>query len=343
LKTQHNVKRGVSLYSCQEEYFLGNVTLEQAIEKCAAMGAYGIETIAEQMMPGFPNISDEFYEKWHEWMARCGTVPTAHDMFADTKLHKHRLLTDEELTAELRDDIVHASRLGCSVIRILVTTPPEVVEAAATFAIDHGVRLCTEVHAPFKFDDEHIQRHIAVGEKVGPENVGLLPDMGIFTKRFPRVQSERARRAGAHDEIVDFIIETYDSGETGDYVVDIGAPDLTDPLTTEVKKRGGNAQDLTLARAALWYISLEPKVLLDYMPFIHHIHAKFYEMTDEGSEYSVPYEEIIPVLIEGGYDGYLSSEYEGNRHIQDIHEVDSFEQIGRQQAMFARLLGETAD
>jgi hypothetical protein len=23
---------------------------------------------------------------------------------------------------------------------------------------------------------------------------------------------------------------------------------------------------------------------------------------------------IIPVLVEGGYDGYLSSEYEGNRH-----------------------------
>ena len=76
------------------------------------------------------------------------------------------------------------------------------------------------------------------------------------------------------------------------------------------------------------------------MPLIGHIQAKFYEMTDEGTEYSIPYDEIVPVLIEGGFDGYLSSEYEGNRHIQDAFAVDSVEQVRRQHAMFARLLGE---
>ena len=38
--------------------------------------------------------------------------------------------------------------------------------------------------------------------------------------------------------------------------------------------------------------------------------------------------------------GYLSSEYEGNRHIQDVYEVDSVEQVRRQQEMFKKLLGE---
>ena len=46
------------------------------------------------------------------------------------------------------------------------------------------------------------------------------------------------------------------------------------------------------------------------------------------------------MLIEGGYSGYLSSEYEGNRHIQDVSPVDSVEQVRRQQVMFKRLLGE---
>jgi hypothetical protein len=78
------------------------------------------------------------------------------------------------------------------------------------------------------------------------------------------------------------------------------------------------------------------------MPYCHHIQAKFYEMTDDRTEYSIPYDEIIPVLIEGGYRGYLSSEYEGNRHIQDVYEVDSVEQVRRQHAMFQHLLGETA-
>jgi hypothetical protein len=63
-------------------------------------------------------------------------------------------------------------------------------------------------------------------------------------------------------------------------------------------------------------------------------------MLDNYTEYSIPYEEIIPILIKGGYNGYLSSEYEGNRHIQDVYEVDSVEQVRRQQVMFKRLLGE---
>jgi sugar phosphate isomerase/epimerase len=74
------------------------------------------------------------------------------------------------------------------------------------------------------------------------------------------------------------------------------------------------------------------------MPYIFHIHAKFYEMLDDGTEYSIPYDKIIPALKAGNYQGYLSSEYEGNRHIQDAFPVDSVEQVRRQHAMFHRLL-----
>jgi hypothetical protein len=87
---------------------------------------------------------------------------------------------------------------------------------------------------------------------------------------------------------------------------------------------------------------VNPRRLLEFMPFIFHIHGKFYEMLEDYTEYSIAYAEIIPVLVEGGYSGYLSSEYEGNRHIQDAHQVDSVEQVRRQQVMFSRLLGEAA-
>jgi len=63
-------------------------------------------------------------------------------------------------------------------------------------------------------------------------------------------------------------------------------------------------------------------------------------MLEDGTEYSIPYDEIVPVLRECGFNGYISSEYEGNRHIQDVFEVDSVEQVRRHQAMLARLLGE---
>jgi sugar phosphate isomerase/epimerase len=98
-----------------------------------------------------------------------------------------------------------------------------------------------------------------------------------------------------------------------------------------------------MARQATHYTWNDPRNMLDYMPYIHHIQAKFYEMTDDGVEYSIPYDKIIPVLIEGGYTGYLSSEYEGNRHIQDAFDVDSVEQVRRQHAMFQRLLDTDPD
>ena len=107
--------RGVSLYSFQQAYYLGELSLADCIAACAEMGAYGIETLAEQMMPGFPNLPDAFYEQWHGWMERYGTTPTAHDMFLDTKRWKGRLLDHDEMVASVKRDIDHASRLGCTV------------------------------------------------------------------------------------------------------------------------------------------------------------------------------------------------------------------------------------
>ena len=137
----NQIKRGVSLYSFQEEYFLRKMTLEDCIAACAKMGANGIETIGEQMMPGFPNLSDAFYDQWHGWMDKYGTTPTCHDMFLDIKKFKGRLMTDEEMLASVIRDIKHANRLGCTVIRVIVNTPPHIMEAAAPYAEEYNVRL----------------------------------------------------------------------------------------------------------------------------------------------------------------------------------------------------------
>ena len=155
-----------------------------------------------------------------------------------------------------------------------------------------------------------------------------MPDMGTYVKRFPRVVSERALRDGARPRVVDLIVSTYD--DHGD----------VHGLMDMVNYMGGGSVEMGLARQATHYTWNDPRNMLEYMPRIGHIQAKFYEMTEDGTEYSIPYDEIIPVLVEGGYDGYLSSEYEGNRHIQDAYPVDSVEQVRRQHVMFQRLLGE---
>ena len=322
-----NIKRGVSLYSYQEEYFLRKMTLEDCIAASANMGALGIESIGEQMMPGFPNLSDAFYDQWHGWMEKYGTPPTCHDMFLDIKKFKGRLMTDEEMLASVVRDIKHASRLGCTVIRVIVNTPPEVLVKAAPIAEKYKVRLGLEIHAPFNFEHEWIQKHLETYARVGSPYLGILPDMGIFEKRFPRVRSNRYIRKGAHPHIVQYISDVYARHEG------------TESLAEEVKGMGANGLDLEMAGDVQHMTYVNPRRLLEFMPIIFHIHGKFYEMLDDYTEYSIPYDEVVAVLDEGGYQGYISSEYEGNRHIQDAFEVDSVEQVRRQQVMLNRLLG----
>ena len=322
------IKRGVSLYSYQDEYFLRKLSLEQCIAVSASMGAFGIETLAEQMMPGFPNLSDAFYSQWHEWMRRYGTVATCHDAFLDTKKYKHRMLTMDEMVAEVSRDITHAAKLGARCIRMLVTCSPELMERCAPIAADHGVWLGVEVHAPWSIGHEWIQKHLEVAYRVGTKTLGIIPDMGIFVERFPRVVYERTIRNGAHEHLVRMIVERYDRHEN------------LSALPDEVETLGGNADDIGLARMVGHYVYSDPNELKSVVSAIGHIHGKFYEMTEEGREYSIPYDRIVQALSECGYDNFISSEYEGNRHIEDAFPVDSVEQVRRHQEMLTELIHE---
>ncbi len=328
MTTTNGIKRGVSLYSYQEEFFLRKMTLGDCIATSARFGALGIESIAEQMMPGFPNLPDSFYDSWQGWMAQYGTTPTCHDMFLDTKMYKGRLMTDDEMLASVVRDLKHANRLGCTVMRCIVSTPPHIMALAAPYAEQYNVRMGIEIHAPFNFDHDWIKAHLDTFARVGSPYLGIIPDMGIFEKRFPRVRADRYVRQGAHPHIVQHICDVY-ARHAG-----------TEGLVDAIKAMGANERDLAMAGDIAHMTYVEPRRLLDFAPLIVHVHGKFYEMLEDGTEYSIPYNEIVPVLHECGFNGYISSEYEGNRHIQDVFEVDSVEQVRRHQAMLARLLGE---
>ncbi|GAA0248508.1 sugar phosphate isomerase/epimerase family protein [Cryptosporangium japonicum] len=323
-----SIKRGVSLYSFQEETFLRTLDLEDCIRICSEMGAYGIEIIPEQSLPHFTDLDDEFVATWFAWMEKYGTTPTATNSYLDTRLRPGEWLSLEEQVASIRTDIDVAVRLGMPIVKATINTSPEVMAGAAPYAEEKGVRLLIEVHAPFHYEHPWILEHLDVMHRPGMSALGLMPDMMTFVERFPLVVKERALRDGANPRIVDYIVKLYD--DHGD----------THALMDIVNYRGGGPREYELARVAGHYIWSDPRAMLEHMPLIHHVQAKFYDMGDDGTEYSIPYDRIVPLLVEGGFSGYLSSEYEGNRHIQDAYPVDSVEQVRRQQAMFVRLLGE---
>ena len=67
------IKRGVSLYSFQNETFLGLMNLEDCIRTCAEMGAMGIEIVGEQTFWHHPEqpVDDGDIANWHELIMPC--------------------------------------------------------------------------------------------------------------------------------------------------------------------------------------------------------------------------------------------------------------------------------
>lgn len=325
-----DIKRGVSLYSFQHETFQGKMTLEDCFKACADMGASGIEVIGEQTFWGWPEaaVDDAKIEEWHHLIKTYNATAVCHDFMLDYKRYKGRTMSLEEQVASVRKDLDFAARLGVKYVRALVSIAPEVLVVAAPYAEEKDIKILIEVHAPLHFDHPWIIRHAEAFEKSGSDALGFLPDMGMFLFKFPPVWKERFIRNGVPRHIADYIEKAYEDRVLSEYVI------------LNVREMGGEGPALGMAETLRHNAAFEPKRMLDYMHRIHNIHGKFYQMDENVVEPSIPYEEIVRVLKQGGYKGYICSEYEGNRWIEDAQEVDSVEQVRRQQEMLKSLIGE---
>ncbi|NML92325.1 sugar phosphate isomerase/epimerase family protein [Novosphingobium olei] len=323
------IKRGVSLYSFQEELFLGRMNVEDCVSFATSIGANGIEILPEQNMPTFPNLSDAQVEEWKAMLARHGAHFTAYDMFLDTKVRKDRLMTDDEQVESIRRDLVLCNRLGIRNMRVLVFVRPDILGACVPYAEELDVHMGVEVHAPWHLEHAWILRTIDEADRLGTKHLGILPDMGIFMKHYPPAFRARFERQGARPEVAQFIVDSHEAKIMAEYTI------------YEVAvKMGGNKAEVAMAETLRHAPYANPKRIGDYAPYFRHIQAKFYEMNEDCTDPAIAYDEVIPELVKCGWEGTLSSEYEGNRWIQDVMEVDSREQVRRQHAMFERLIAE---
>ena len=64
------------------------------------------------------------------------------------------------------------------------------------------------------------------------------------------------------------------------------------------------------------------------------------ERTPEGPEYSMDYKGLLQYLHDHDYDGYVSTEYEGNRFTLPGHKMMEKEQVAAQQAYIRKCLKE---
>ena len=349
-----DIKRSVSLYSYQDEYYLGKLDLEGCLRETAATGATGVELLAEQMIKKFPLPIEtkEFRDQWFTWLKKYNLTPSCYDAFLENRIYDNRTLTLKEQVNMMNRDLRLASLLGFPVLRTLVSTPMDVIEGSLPYAEEVGVKIGIEVHAPFSLNSGWADGYMEMINRTGTKFFGFIPDMGIFCRNIPDVVRDKARRHGAKEECIKIVDDAYaqrvEKGFTKiKYDLNLGKANMEYRMANgmaqmmdAVKAAGGGPADMEYAGSSFTYSWSEPQDIIDNIDYIFHTHAKFYNVHEDLQETAVALPEVIEAYKKAGYKGFLSSEYEGGEHLRADLDVDSIEQVRRHQAAMARAIGE---
>ncbi len=296
--TDSKMKYGVALYSYTGDFGV-TMTLEDLIADAADMGATGIEILSDAHIPGYPEPAAGWVDEWHGLMERYGTEPTCYSCWIDSRMVPGRTLTVDESLRLLNRDLELAARLGFSVMR------PKLGVVTWDLVPDPAWRETVERALP---------RAAELGVKIAPEIHWPTP---------------------LRSEVVDGYLELIQSTGTEHFgfVIDTGVfqdRPRRHQIGSDQETFGGGDGSPPPPPPEL--LGIDPRELLDLMPYVFHVHAKFWDMTDDLTDPHIPWESIVPVLKEGGYAGYLSSEYEGERTLYLASDL-----LRRQQVMLRRL------
>lgn len=345
----YNIKRSVSLYSYQEAYFTGKLDLEGCIRESAKAGATGIELLAEQMVDEFPVITDEFKDKWFDWMEKYGTEPSCMDAFLENRIFSNRTCTLREQIANMERDIKIAHELGFKVLRTLVSTPMPVIEGSLGIAEHYDVKIGLEVHSPFSLNSGWSDGYMEMIKRTGTKYFGFIPDLGIFCKKIPTHLTEKALKDGAKPECVKMVQDAFqeriEKGFTKiRYDIDLGAANrdyrIANGMITlmdKIKDAGGTDIDMNYAGASYNYTWNDPQDIIDNIDYIFHTHAKCYNIDENYEETCIPMKQVVDAYKKAGYNGYLSTEWEGAEMIDDGSD-ECIEQVRRHQECMRRCI-----
>jgi sugar phosphate isomerase/epimerase len=324
---KHKIRRGVATYSYQEEVFVHTMTVEDCLREMSDIGAKHFELIAEMLVPDFPNPSPQWVDQWHGWIAKYDLHPACYTQFIDSLRTRTHVLTVEEGVQTMMRDIRLAKQLGIPRIRALVGTPVDILEATLPHLEKENIWMGVEIHFPIPLKGRLIERLLKMSEQT--DHFGFVPDMGIFQNKPNPYQRDRMIRDGAITK------------DAADYVETSWANKVPkDTVKAQLGKMSGGPGAAGYADVVYMIHPQDPRDLLPFIAKCRHIHGKTWGLTEDCADPAIDLTQVIPTLVQGGYDGAIATEYEGQRMVQDVYPFSSVEMVRRHQVMLRRLLGE---
>jgi hypothetical protein len=369
------MKLGVSLYSYQQSQFFKELTLEDQIREVSENlpGADGIE-IVDEMSLRYPDPGEDFVLRWFGWMHKYATTPVTMDVALDVLQFRDHVMTMGEALERLERDIRLAKRLGFRNVRVLSTCPFEVMVGGLPLAESLDIRLGKEVHQPMRLEGQLVAEIVEHVERTGTSHLGIVPDFGIFGFRPSEVLLAQYERRGATPQASAASVELAELLQAGqapfnlNAIVSHTAGNLrtafkrflvTGECVPEISTVFNALQQFTRERVPepgeLDYIVVSEAIMLSNTSLdtmrqlakhVVSVHGKFNYMSEipgrpgQYQDIAIDYEGAIAALMAGGFDGYINSEYEGQRYFQDrtrADMMDEVDQVRRHHEMLRRL------
>jgi sugar phosphate isomerase/epimerase len=190
----------------------------------------------------------------------------------------------------------------------------------ADYAEKWNVKLGMEVHAPMEI--ETLGKQIEIVKRLNTPYVGFVPDCGAFCRAPADIYTQRFLGQGVPQALMDKIAALWRQR--------VSEPEMR----AEIKALGGGElAELAVTESHIYFGHSDPHRLRDILPYIVHVHGKFFNM-ENGEESAVRLPEIVQTLQEGGYAHSMSCEYEGHHWLSP---KSALEQLRAHQAAIRKI------
>jgi sugar phosphate isomerase/epimerase len=314
---------GLTLYSASAEFRAGWFDFDGLLDRVAELGiGPGIEIVASQMVPTYPVVSGEFEHSWRGAFDRHGFVASSFGANLDMGRRRDRDMTPDEEFEFSELMFRGAKKLGFPLVRIQ-SAKPELLRRLLPVAEELELKLAYEIHAPMGPNAEPIQKVRETYAELDSPLLGFVADFSSTMHAMSPTLLRAVERAGLDGEALDTLQLIW--------ATDASMRERQDEFIGYLRGRGFDPGRLgSFAHLAFnMHGHVDPHEWADIMPQIFHVHAKFYDIDENGQEPAIDYPEHVRVFVEGGYRGFWSSEWEGHA-FAELGEVDPLLLVRRQ-------------
>ena len=327
MNNRSRIKLGTTVYSLTNEFHSREYNFEQLVRKIADedLGP-GLEVVGFQSIRTFPHVDDDYVRWFRGLVDECGLEPSCLGLNADINVRRGQPMSLDAAVETQRVQLETAAKLGFKIARVQgYILGPDAYEKLLPDAERLDVKMGIEIHAPHTVHDPDIIAYREAFDRIDSPYLGFIPDFSTSAVAVPPSYIAAARNAGATDAAIEEALTMWRDGLKVDRMT------VFQRWMASGIPMGGVG---LLARMFGMFGRQSVEAWREIMPRVIHVHGKFYDIDANGEETAIPFRELLPMLVDAGYEGYISSEWEGHVFTDD----SGFDNLRKQQKLSVDIL-----